>query len=239
MTYSDSFKAAAKGRLYMAVRGSKAVDLINPTPEMFDPEDTAFSLAHEHRYGGNYGPYAVAQHSVLVCMVTQQLWSAQMGQMVFELLAGNITADDLPSEKEGLKLALGALHHDDTESVTGDTPQPVKSVCPDLKALEKKLEAQVMRRYDVDTCHPLIKEADRIVFCAEVRCLVPRSAQHLYGEYGSPDYRIEFQPDWSEMDFWSPDVAMKRYLSLHFRLTDAIKKIEEAEEAVKNDVVPF
>lgn len=235
MTYTDQFKAADKSRTYMAVRGCKAVDLINPTPEMFDPEDIAYSLAYEHRYGGNYGPYSVAQHAVLVCQVTQQLRALEFGRAMGMLLAGEITADDLPSSKECLQLALGALHHDDTEAVTGDTPQPVKSCCPDLKALEKRLEAAIMKRYDVDTMHPLIKEADRIVFCAEVRCLVPNAGQHLYGAYGDPTYRRDMQPDWAEMDFWSPDVAAKRYLSLHYRLTEAIEEITRAE----NEIVPF
>ena len=235
MKYNDEFKAADKNRTYMAVRGDKAVDLINPGPEMFDPDDTAFGLAHEHRYGGNYGPYSVAQHSVLVCQVVQQLRAAEFGRAIGMLMAGELEADDLPTEKESVQLFLGALHHDDTEHVTGDTPQPVKSLCPDLKALERRLEAAVMKRYDVDTLHPLIKEADRIVFCAEVRCIVPPKAQHLYGEYGDPNYRIDMQPDWSEMDFWSPDVARKRYLSLHYRFADILDAIKKAEDAI----VPF
>lgn len=179
---------------YMAVHGGHKVYLENPKPSDFDPVRTAHGLSHECRYGGNYGPYSVAQHAVLVAKVIGKLGGTSLQQ-------------------------LAGLHHDDTESVLGDLPSPVKSFCPDFRALEKRLEVAVNERYGVCVTDPLVKEADRILFCAEIRWLVPQEHWHLYMPYGDPGYRQEMQPSGEDFVFWSADKARKLYLTLHEELT--------------------
>lgn len=208
--YNDEYKAPEKQSVYMAIRGGHKVYLGCPVPEDFDPVRTAWALAHEHRYGGNYGPYSVAQHAVLVCETVERL----------NLPEHDGDEDDQEDCVDCRQERLSALHHDDTESILGDLPQPVKSLCPDFKALERRLEAALDTRYDTCINSKIVKEADRIVFCAEVRCLVPAEHQHLYGEYGNPEYRRDMQPDWEDMAFWTPDEAAKRYLQLHTELTE-------------------
>ncbi len=186
-TYAGSFKSPGG---YMAIHGGHKVYLQSPRPEDFQPWRTAYGLAHEHRYGGNYGPYSVAQHAVLASETAARLGGTFQQQ-------------------------FAALHHDDTESVLGDMPHPVKLLCPDFRALEERLEGALEKRYGINLADPLIKEVDRIVFCAEIRWLVPQDHWHLYGEYGAVDYQRSEQPAGSDLVFWSPDEARKRYLEMH------------------------
>ncbi len=200
MTEPKTYNAEAKspGR-YMAVHGGRKVYLLDPKPEDFQPYDTAHALAHEHRYSGQYGPYSVAQHSVLVSECIKKMGGTHRQQ-------------------------LAGLHHDDSESVLGDMPSPVKSLCPDFRKLEALLEDQLEVRYGIDLGEQIVKEADRIVFCAEVRWLVPPSAQWLYGEHGDPGYQMKYQPEGEALAFWGPDKAIKSYLALHQRLESLLKE---------------
>jgi hypothetical protein len=194
--YNELFKAGGateRSGVYMAIRDGHKIYLDDPKPEDFQPRRTAFALAHEHRYGGNYGAYSVAQHAVLVAETVARLHGTPQ-----EVFAG--------------------LHHDDSEIVTGDVPQPVKAVCPQLKELEARLDACINRRYGINVNNEYVKEADRIVFCAEVRVIVPEDAQHLYGEFGDPNYGAAYQPSWTDLELWPADRAMKRYLEMHYDL---------------------
>lgn len=192
LKYGELFKACAPSKedIYMTVRGPHKVFLNKLKAEDFQPGRTAETLAHEHRFGGNYGPYSVAQHAVLVAETVARLGGTYDQQ-------------------------FGALHHDDSEMITGDLPQPVKARIPDFRAFEDELDAVIAERYATDVHDALIKEADRIVFCAEVRCIVPEEAQSFYGDYGDPSYRRHLQPSWTDMILWSADEAWKRYMQLH------------------------
>lgn len=194
--YTDEQKAP-EADVYMALRGGRKVYLRCPNPDVFDPYLDAYSLAAENRYGGNYGQYSVAQHCVLVARCV-----AAMGG----------TPDQV----------LGGLHHEDSEAVTGDLPQPVKSLCPDFKALEDRLQRAADRHYGIDSKQPIVKEADRIVFCAEIRRLVPRESWPLYGVYGSTKYRQDLQPSATDLIIWSPDEAAKQFIEFHEQLEKAI-----------------
>jgi hypothetical protein len=83
-------------------------------------EDIAHQLALTNRYGGcSRYPYSVAQHSVLVA---DALWTA-FGDPY---------------------LALDGLMHDAAEAYgTGDVIQPAKRLLPDVKALEKRIDARI------------------------------------------------------------------------------------------------
>jgi hypothetical protein len=196
--------------VYLSTRDGHLVYLLDPRPEDFDPRRTALTLANEHRYVGNFGPYSVAQHAVLVSQVAESLlWDVDA---------------DRPRGACPYNRALAALHHDDSEYITGDLPQPVKSLLPDFKALEKSFEPALERRYNIDLSDALIKEADRIVFCAEIRVLIPAAAQAAYGPYGDPEYRRDEQPGWEDVTPWSADKAFARYMDTHERLTAAVER---------------
>ena len=178
----------------MGIRGSQGrlVDLVNPSPDSFQPEEIARALSLENRYAGNYGPYSVAQHAVLVAEEV-------------ESLAGNVSDN----------LVLAALHHDDTEAVTGDVPRPVKNLCPEFRALERRLEQAVEVRYGISIKHPAVKAADMAVFASEVHRLVPPDARWIYldeirGFDGALLSYVDLVP-------WGPDRAFARYMDMHVR----------------------
>lgn len=190
MSYSDEQKQPEPGRCYMKLKGNRRMYLDRPDPMVFDPRLDAEALACENRYAGQYGPYSVAQHSVLVANTVMRL-----GGSVYE--------------------QHGALWHEASEAVTGDVPQPVKSQAPDFKALERRIQAAADRRYDINSSAEVIKEADRIVFCAEIRRLVPRDEWDAYGEYGFAMYRAVYQPSARDLIIWSPDHAAKEMVAMH------------------------
>lgn len=194
--------------VYLSTRDGHLVYLLDPRPEDFDPVRVARTLANEHRYVGNFGPYSVAQHAVLVSQVASDLlWrDAAYGSGGF--------GGSIPERR-----VLAALHHDDSEYITGDLPQPVKSLFPEFKAFERSFEPALERRYNIDLNDPVIKEADRIVFCAEIRCLIPAHGQRAYAPYGDPDYRRDYQPTWEEVIPWSAEIAFARYMDAHERLS--------------------
>lgn len=178
--------------LYMGARGvgGRQVYLANPRAENFDPEDTAASLAHEPRYAGNYGPYSVGQHAVLVARVVEKA-----GGFPPQILAG--------------------LHHDDSEMVTGDLPGPVKlalrSVTPAFDDLEEALDIAIEQRYQIDLDDPLVKWADAVVYHWEVQYVVPADARHMHSTNGGGGLVLPatwFMP-------WAPAETVSRYIETH------------------------
>lgn len=199
----------------MGIKGSQGrrVCLARPNPHDFQPEDTARALAHEHRYAGNYGPYSVAQHAVLVARTV-------------ELNHG------YPPQ------VLAALHHDDSEIVHGDLPKPVKDF---LRAqtsafsdLEHRLKVAIERRYHVDLSDPAVKWADSVVFKWEVARLVPEDARWIYvAECDDIDTAGLVLP-WTWFVPWSPAEAVARYMETHDNATHRIEN-QPVPEDFAND----
>lgn len=177
----------------MGIRGStgRLVDLINPQPESFEAEDIARALSFENRYAGNYGPYSVAQHSVLVARYASKVHG-------------------------GRQVVLSALHHDDAEAVTGDVPRPVKRLCPELRALERRLEAAINLQHGIEISHPVVVEADMAVFKSEIYRLVPPDARWLY-EPSVADVKCTLLP-YADIAPWGPERAFAEYMDLHTAL---------------------
>lgn len=119
--------------------------------------DVAHALARTSRYGGHIAySYTVAQHALLVA----------------DLVAMHYKEPDL---------ALGALHHDDVEFVTGDWPSPMKRYIKSLgfdykEQLERKIEPVICKwlNLSIDELHAgVVKDADRLAFVIEGLALKP------------------------------------------------------------------
>lgn len=176
---------------YMGIRG-RVINFLSPDPSDFQPEEIARSLSLENRFAGNYGPYSVAQHACLVAGVVAALGGDARQQ-------------------------LGALHHDDTEAVTGDLPKPIKMLCADFAEIERRLTRAVDLRFMVDTGEDIIKKADKAMFAAEVDKLVPAEFRWIYEPFIDAEDR-KVRVSYELLIPWGSDRAFARYMDMHTRL---------------------
>ena len=109
----------------------------------------AHSLCRISRFVGHtlgHPSYSVAQHSVLVSGI-------------------------LPTQ-----YALAGLLHDIAEAFTGDVATPMKILCPDVRAIEERIERALFPRYGLTFPIPtIVKTADLILLATERRDLMPKS----------------------------------------------------------------
>lgn len=135
----------------------QAIDLVNPTVEMIQPDIIAHALAKIHRYGGHTQDinkfYSVAQHSVHVCQFV-----------------------------DSAELKIPALMHDAAEALWGfcDILYPAKQMMP--KAVlewfmdhESKFNQLIAERFNFDPLafyHKEIQEADLKALATERRDLM-------------------------------------------------------------------
>ena len=106
-------------------------DLQNPTPEMVQIQDIAAALSKLCRFNGHTTSfYSVAQHSVAV------------------------------SEIVPLEYAFEALLHDAAEAYIGDMTSPLKSMLPEYRRIEEKVETVIRERFGLASKSAIVKEAD-------------------------------------------------------------------------------
>jgi 5'-deoxynucleotidase YfbR-like HD superfamily hydrolase len=142
------------------------------------PETIAHHLAHINRYNGAFGAYSVAQHCVHV-------------------------SEQLPP-----LLKFSGLMHDVCEVWTGDITSPIKKA---LYPLADKLEAhyltQVDARWEVETRHELVHEADLRMLITEII------------SFGAP---VKDFPTVEPYDFtvrrWTAEQAKAAWLALYYAL---------------------
>lgn len=65
--------------------------------------------------------------------------------------------------------ALGALLHDATEAYLGDVPRPVKSLCPEYKAIEKWMLPEIMQQHGALYDDAAVHEIDNRLLVTEAR----------------------------------------------------------------------
>lgn len=117
----------------------------------------AHALARQVRFTGHVAAphYSVAEHAILVSQVVKHIYHEP-------------------------ELALAALHHDDAEFVTGDINKPFKNFIQDNGFDFRKLERQIMvpisQAFEIPMDEfgaGVIKDADLLVYCAEIELLKP------------------------------------------------------------------
>lgn len=95
------------------------IDLANPKPEDFSPEDIAWSLGSMVRYNGHIPhPYTVARHSVIMSHYVPDGY------------------------------AMEALLHDAGEAYCGDIIYPLKKLYPELEDFEDRITGVIHSKYN-------------------------------------------------------------------------------------------
>ena len=126
-------------------KSGRHFDYVNVEANIFDITDIAHALSNLCRFGGHSRKfYSVAQHSVIVSYLVPEQYQ------------------------------LEALMHDSAEAFMIDLPTPLKLLLPDYKAIEERVEREVMKRFNLPyPHHPCIKAADDIALVSEKRDLMP------------------------------------------------------------------
>lgn len=195
-------KALDKKRAWQRMLSGRRLDLLDPSPLDIEVEDIAHGLARVARWNGQTQgdhAYSVAQHSLLVLEIQQQI------------------SPNLSIERQ-----LLALLHDAPEYVVGDMVSPVKAVMGgDYRDIEARLQRAIHIRYslpaDITALEKkAIKQADTIAAYFEATLLAGFSDEEARLYFGRPQ---GISPDGLPLSPWPVALAQKNFLK-KFNLLD-------------------
>jgi uncharacterized protein len=153
-------------------------------PVDIDIRDIAHALANLCRFTGHTTQfYSVAQHSVLVSM----------------LCPG--------------RLKLAGLLHDASEAYLGDVSIPLKSLLPDYRAIERRVQGAILRHFNLPDEYPLEVKA------ADMRMLATERARFMPDDIPWPCLN-GVTPLPEPLDAWGPAKAGEEFLSRFSMLTE-------------------
>ena len=157
-------------------------DLAEPEACAFQVSDIAHALGNICRFTGHTQRfYSVAEHSV-------------------------ICSHMVPPED-----AMAALMHDAAEAFIGDVSSPLKSLLPDYKAVERRVEQAVWSRLGLPlTLPPSVKIADRRALAVEQRVCMGNGDECGNGEPSDEDCAL--------IRFLSPEDARAAFLDRYHDL---------------------
>jgi 5'-deoxynucleotidase YfbR-like HD superfamily hydrolase len=171
---------------------------LDPKPEEVDIEDIAHALSLVCRFTGHtYCFYSVADHSLRVSKLAEQLTMAEHGALSLRVKAAR-------------EMALWGLLHDASEAYLCDVPSPLKRA-PGLgqlyKGFERKLMEVIADRFNLSPHEPaVVKDADRILLKTEMRDLMNAtegfSLDWDYAGYSPlPETIFPLDPQHAEVEF--------------------------------------
>ena len=155
-------------RAWVRLKSGKRLNLLDPTPDSWEDSDLAIGLSRAYRWGGHSCwdlPLSVAQHSLLVLVLRQQMQPHQ------PLSRGE---------------ALRELLHDGHEGFLGFDPiSPIKPhLGEDFERLAGQLQVAIDTRYRLPAWrgddHVLHKRADRLAAASEAVHVAGWTRHDLY-----------------------------------------------------------
>lgn len=167
----------------------------NPT---WDVTAIAHALGQTARYRGNADTfYSVAEHSVLVSLLVEQVTSA----------------DESP------ELSLEGLHHDDTESVLPDVSAPFKQLFPDLRSLDKTFEASIRTHFGLPAAKSnAVAKADWLALFIESAQILPGRGEDFEDPYGFRSEAMDLRESGWRIHCADWKTAKAMYLQRHQEL---------------------
>lgn len=154
----------------------------------FDIRDIAWSLPSKPRFSGfTKRPYSVADHSVLVSYLMEDL---------------------------GLGNPLEGQLHDATEAYLPDIPSPWKRLLPDYRAFEKGLETKMREHFGLPkTKSEGCSKADWLALYIEGEALLPAGTADFVNPYGFREEAMALQSRYSLS--WFFDIGPQDFLRIY------------------------
>lgn len=179
MTVKHGFKGE---RPYISTFRGERFYLDKP---VFDAVEIGHALGNLCRYGGQcLRFYSVAEHSLLVAMLCEQL---------------------------GLADPFEGLMHDAHEAYLQDMPKPWKAALPDYSAIEHKLEAAMRQQYRLaPTISQGCKTADWIALAIESRVLLPSKGDDFAWPQGIREQANKLMD--LQLNYWHPAIARDHFM---------------------------
>lgn len=107
--------------------------------------------------------------------------------------------------------AFAALMHDAVEALVGDMSRPLKSLLPEYKAIEHRIEGALLPSFGIALpLDPEVKKAD-------ARMLLVEQAQGMKNRDEWVDF-AGLEPAEVELKFWSPSEARAAFLARYWNL---------------------
>ena len=155
---------------------------LDPKPEQIELSNIAHALSMLCRYGGHCNIfYSVAQHCCYC----------------FDMAGTN-------------EQAFEALMHDASEAYLIDMPRPIKMLLPDYRAMEKRLEEVIAKKYNLPfPISPEVKVIDNRMLATEKLQIMDKAPMEWMKLPEPYDIKIEsWSPDRAEYEFrWRFDTV--------------------------------
>lgn len=165
---------------FIRLHSGKRFHILKPGQDEISIHDICWALSHINRFTGHARvPYSVLDHSIRVA---------------------ELVPDDLK---------LTALLHDAGESFIADLNSPTKSLVPQYKEIERRIEKAVARKFGLK--YPFgaaIKHADMTMLVTEMRDLMYRSAYRDFPFEPLAKKIVPRTPEQARSDFMR---AFRRY----------------------------
>ena len=153
----------------------KLVNITNPSEDQICLQDIAWATSRIPRFAGHTitgVPYNVAQHSVYVSMLLEELLNNNKDFSPNSVVMKSIEHVRVASDRN--EVLMKALLHDAHEAYTGDIPSPIKKI-PELaetfRLIENRLDHAILLKFCLSEVSPqekmVIKYCDKLAQAIE------------------------------------------------------------------------